>query len=69
MGTTELRYRLSPGTLLTEAAALATILNDTGIGHGDCVAILLPNSLMFAVALYAAGVGAIAVNCDTRLTS
>jgi hypothetical protein len=62
---------LSLRAVLHEASALAALLRAEGrVAAGDRVAILLRNSPLFVVAQYAvAGAGAIAVNCNTRLTA
>lgn len=62
---------LSLRAMLHEASALAALLRSEGhVAPGDRVAILLRNSPLFVVAQYAvAGAGAIAVNCNTRLTA
>jgi acyl-CoA synthetase (AMP-forming)/AMP-acid ligase II len=62
---------LSLRAVLHEASALAALLRgESGVAAGDRVAILLRNSPFFVVVQYAvAGAGAIAVNCNTRLTA
>ena len=67
----EVTTTLSLRAVLHEASALAALLRSEGcVDVGDRVAILLRNSPLFSVAQYAvAGAGAVAVNCNTRLTA
>jgi acyl-CoA synthetase (AMP-forming)/AMP-acid ligase II len=62
--------RLSYRALGDEVDALALHLLRRGIGPGDRVAILLPNSIPFLASYFAAaGLGAILVPLNTRLTA
>ena len=62
---------LSPRTLLHETCALAAVLSTDGcVTRGDRVAVMLRNAPIHVVAQFAiAGVGGIAVSCNTRLTA